>query len=101
MRFPVRSGLFVDRKVAEVHAVDDVTLVLHKGETLGVVGESGCGKTTPSRRPGRPPTPPPGGPPPPPPRRTPHESPPPPQGPPPPGDPPPARHGPPPRGRGR
>src|SRR4029434_863856 len=49
MRFPIRSGLRSDRRVAEVHAVEDVTLALHKGETLGVVGESGCGKTTLSR----------------------------------------------------
>jgi ABC-type oligopeptide transport system ATPase subunit len=49
MYFPVRSGLFIDRKVADVHAVEDVTLTLKKGETLGVVGESGCGKTTLSR----------------------------------------------------
>src|SRR5207342_3503153 len=34
------------RKVAQVHAVDDVTFELREGETLGIVGESGCGKTT-------------------------------------------------------
>ncbi len=44
--FPVKSGLLVDRTVAEVHAVDDVSFQLREGETLGVVGESGCGKTT-------------------------------------------------------
>jgi peptide/nickel transport system ATP-binding protein len=44
--FPIKSGLFVDRTVAHVHAVDDVSFALREGETLGVVGESGCGKTT-------------------------------------------------------
>jgi oligopeptide/dipeptide ABC transporter ATP-binding protein len=44
--FPIKSGVVVDRKVAEVHAVDDVSFDLKEGETLGVVGESGCGKTT-------------------------------------------------------
>ncbi|MDR2486556.1 MAG: ABC transporter ATP-binding protein [Clostridiales Family XIII bacterium] len=45
MYFPVTRGLF-RRKVAEVKAVDDVSLTLRPGETLGLVGESGCGKTT-------------------------------------------------------
>ncbi len=44
--FPVKAGLLIDRAVAQVHAVDDVTFRLKEGETLGVVGESGCGKTT-------------------------------------------------------
>ena len=43
--FPIRRGLF-QRVVAQVRAVDDVSLTVYRGETLGVVGESGCGKTT-------------------------------------------------------
>lgn len=43
--FPIRSGLF-QRKTGVVKAVDDVSLSIHKGETVGLVGESGCGKTT-------------------------------------------------------
>jgi oligopeptide/dipeptide ABC transporter ATP-binding protein len=38
--------VIIDRKVGQVHAVDDVTFQLREGETLGIVGESGCGKTT-------------------------------------------------------
>ena len=43
--FPVTSGFF-KHVVGHVHAVDDVSLYVDKGETLGIVGESGCGKTT-------------------------------------------------------
>ncbi len=46
--FPVRSGVF-SRVTAHVKAVDDVTFAVAKGETLGLVGESGCGKTTVGR----------------------------------------------------
>ena len=48
MYFPVRRGL-LQRKVAELKAVDGVSFRIRKGETLGLVGESGCGKTTVAR----------------------------------------------------
>ena len=45
--FPVASGKLFEKKV--VKAVDDVSFYINKGETLGLVGESGCGKTTTGR----------------------------------------------------
>ncbi len=45
MYFPVTAGVF-SKKVADVKAVDDISFYIKKGETLGLVGESGCGKTT-------------------------------------------------------
>jgi len=49
MYFPVRSGVIFQRKVADIKAVDDVSFTIKRGETLGLVGESGCGKTTTGR----------------------------------------------------
>jgi peptide/nickel transport system ATP-binding protein/oligopeptide transport system ATP-binding protein len=46
--YPIRAGVF-QRQVGEVHAVCGVSFELRRGETLGLVGESGCGKTTTSR----------------------------------------------------
>ena len=47
--FPGRKGIVIQRHVADVKAVDDVSFFIRPGETLGMVGESGCGKTTVAR----------------------------------------------------
>jgi oligopeptide transport system ATP-binding protein len=47
--FPITRGIIFQKQVAAVHAVDGVSFKIHKGETLGLVGESGCGKSTTGR----------------------------------------------------
>jgi oligopeptide transport system ATP-binding protein len=47
--FPITQGIIIQRVVGAVKAVDEVTFDIYKGETLGLVGESGCGKTTTGR----------------------------------------------------
>ena len=49
MHFPVLEGIVFQKAIAHVKAVDDVSFEIKKGETLGLVGESGCGKTTTGR----------------------------------------------------
>jgi oligopeptide transport system ATP-binding protein len=47
--FPIRQGLIFDKEIGSVKAVDGITFDIRRGETLGLVGESGCGKTTAGR----------------------------------------------------
>lgn len=49
MHFPLTQGIIFQRKVGAVQAVDGISLSVKKGETLGLVGESGCGKSTTGR----------------------------------------------------
>ena len=49
MYFPIHSGVLINRHVGDVRAVDGVSLAINKGETVGLVGESGCGKSTVGR----------------------------------------------------
>jgi oligopeptide transport system ATP-binding protein len=49
MYFPVTSGIIFQRTIAHIKAVDGISFQIRKGETLGLVGESGCGKTTAGR----------------------------------------------------
>ncbi|MEX2983423.1 ATP-binding cassette domain-containing protein, partial [Streptomyces sp. C36] len=44
--YPLTRGILIRKQIGAVHAVDGVSFDLRRGETLGIVGESGCGKST-------------------------------------------------------
>ncbi|MGH2730945.1 MAG: ABC transporter ATP-binding protein [Actinomycetota bacterium] len=47
--FPITSGIIFQKRIGQVHAVDGIDLEIYPGETLGLVGETGCGKSTTAR----------------------------------------------------
>ena len=47
--FPITRGIVFQRQIGAVQAVDNISFTIKKGETLGLVGESGCGKSTTGR----------------------------------------------------
>jgi len=49
MYFPITQGIIIQRRVGDIKAVDNINFYIRRGETLGLVGESGCGKTTTGR----------------------------------------------------
>ena len=49
MYFPITSGVIIQRTVGNIKAVDGLNFSIKRGETLGLVGESGCGKSTTGR----------------------------------------------------
>src|SRR6476620_4570385 len=49
MHFPITKGIVFQRQVGAIKAVDGINFDLYRGETLGLVGESGCGKSTTGR----------------------------------------------------
>ncbi|MGC8826663.1 MAG: ATP-binding cassette domain-containing protein, partial [Anaerolineae bacterium] len=49
MYFPITQGIIIQRQVGTIKAVDGISFFIRRGETLGLVGESGCGKSTTGR----------------------------------------------------
>jgi len=49
MYFPITEGILIQYHIGDVKAVDDISFTVRRGETLGLVGESGCGKSTTGR----------------------------------------------------
>lgn len=49
MHFPIEEGVLIKRQVGAIRAVDGISFTVNSGETLGIVGESGCGKSTTAR----------------------------------------------------